>query len=158
MWRQGEGWGVLRAADCGGACCRGGPGPWCPPVSWLSQPVSENSPASQTAALRRLWGREERRGPLFSILILISISGSISLLAASLCNRSFHYFFFPSWFFFFGGFFLFWPPCPCLFNLSAEVQRQKQKAGLVFSSLGSVYASVYSPCFRRCQSSRNHVV
>lgn len=96
VWGQGEGWGVLRAADCGGACCRGGPGPWCPPVSWLSQPVSENSPASQTAALRRLWGREERRGPLFSILILISISGSISLLAGSLCNRSFHYFFFLS--------------------------------------------------------------
>lgn len=150
MWRQGEGWGVLRAADCGGACCRGGPGPWCPPVSWLSQPVSENSPASQTAALRRLWGREERRGPLFSILILISISGSISLLAGSLCNRSFHYFFSPLVLFF-------WPRL-CLFNLSAEVLQQKQKAGLAFRSLGSVYASVYSPCFRRCQSSRNHVV
>lgn len=146
MWRQGAGWGVLRAADCGGACCRGGPGPWCPPVSWLSQPVSENSPASQTAALRRLWGREERRGPLFSILILISISGSISLLAGSLCNRSFHFFV------------LFFWPCLCLFNLSAEVLQQEQKAGLVFSSLGSIYASVYPACFRRCQLSRNHVV
>lgn len=145
VWRQGEDWGMLRAADCGGACCRGGPGPWCPPVSWLSQPVSENSPASQTAVLRRLWGREERRGPLFSILILISISGSISLLVRSPRSRSFHFSFFL--------FCFFWPRL-CLFNFSAEVLQQKQKAGLVFSSLDSVYASVYSLCFCRCQSSR----
>lgn len=45
----------------GARVVRGGPGPWCPPVSWLSQPVSENSPAIQTAVLRRLRGRKERR-------------------------------------------------------------------------------------------------